>query len=146
MRRETELFVDSIVREDRSIIDFLNGDYTFVDERLARHYGIPNIYGGRFRRVRIEDPMRRGLLGQASVLAVTSYATRTSPVLRGKWILTNILGAPPPALRRIHPLKENADGGKPMSRARTFGRAAQKPCLCGLPRHDGSAGLRAGEF
>ncbi|HEX4276631.1 MAG TPA: DUF1592 domain-containing protein [Bryobacteraceae bacterium] len=116
MRRETELFVDSIVREDRSIMDFLRGDFTFVDERLARHYGIPNIYGSRFRRVRIEDPVRRGLLGQASILAVTSYATRTSPVLRGKWILTNILGAPPPAPPpNTPPLKENTEGGHPAS-------------------------------
>ncbi len=116
MRRETELFVDSIVREDRSILDFLNADYTFLDERLARHYGIPNVYGSRFRRVKIEDPGRRGLLGQGSILAVTSYTTRTSPVLRGKWILTNILGAPPPPPPpNTPPLKENADGGKPMS-------------------------------
>jgi len=116
MRRETELFVDSIVREDRSILDFLNADYTFVDERLARHYGIPNVYGSRFRRVTIEDSARRGLLGQASVLAVTSYATRTSPVQRGKWILTNILGTPPPLPPpNTPPLKENAEGGHPMS-------------------------------
>ena len=99
MRRETELFVGSIIHEDRSILDFLNADYTFVDERLARHYGISKVYGSRFRRIKILDPARRGLLGQAAVLAVTSYATRTSPVLRGKWILTNILGAPPPPPR-----------------------------------------------
>jgi hypothetical protein len=116
MLRETELFVDSIVREDRSILGFLDADYTFVDERLARHYGIPNIYGSRFRRVKIEDPARRGLLGQASILAVTSYATRTSPVQRGKWILTNILGTPPPIPPpNTPPLKENAEGGRPMS-------------------------------
>jgi hypothetical protein len=116
MRRETELFVESVVREDRSILDFLNGDYTFVNERLARHYGIPNVYGSRFRRVKIEDPARRGLLGEASVLAVTSYATRTSPVQRGKWILTNILGSPPPPPPpNTPPLKENDESGKPMS-------------------------------
>jgi len=116
MRRETELFVESVVREDRSILDFLNGDYTFVDERLARHYGIPNVYGSRFRRIKIEDPARRGLLGQAGILTVTSYATRTSPVQRGKWILTNILGSPPPPPPpNTPPLKENAEGGKPMS-------------------------------
>jgi hypothetical protein len=116
MRRETELFVDSIVREDRSILDFLNANYTFVNERLARHYGISGIYGSRFRRIRIDDPARRGLLGQSSVLTVTSYATRTSPVQRGKWVLTNILGTPPPAAPpNTPPLKENADGGRPMS-------------------------------
>jgi hypothetical protein len=116
MRRETEMFVGSILREDRSITDFLNADYTFVDERLARHYGIPRIYGSRFRRVTIKDPARRGLLGQAGILAVTSYATRTSPVLRGKWILTNMLGAPPPAPPpNTPPLKENSEGGAPAS-------------------------------
>jgi cytochrome c5 len=116
MRRETALFVASIVREDRSVLDFLDADYTFVDERLARHYGIPGIYGSRFRRVRIEDPARRGLLGQSSILTVNSYATRTSPVLRGKWILTNILGTPPPIPPpNTPPLKENAEGVKPMS-------------------------------
>jgi hypothetical protein len=116
IRRETELFVESIVREDRSILDFLNGDYTFVNERLARHYGIPNVYGSRFRRVRIENSARRGLLGQASILTVTSYATRTSPVQRGKWILTNILGTPPPLPPpNTPPLKENSESGRPMS-------------------------------
>jgi hypothetical protein len=116
MLRETEMFVDSIVREDRSILDFLNADYTFVDERLARHYGIPNIYGSRFRRVKITDDARRGLLGQGSILAVTSYTTRTSPVQRGKWILTNLLGTPPPPPPpNVPALKENSEGGKPMS-------------------------------
>ena len=116
MRRETELFVGSIIREDRSVLDFLNADYTFVDERLARHYGIPKVYGSRFRRVQIQDPNRRGLLGEGAILAVTSYATRTSPVLRGKWILTNILGAPPPAPPpNTPPLRENAEIANPLS-------------------------------
>jgi cytochrome c551/c552 len=116
MRRETEMFVESIIREDRSALDFLNADYTFVDERLARHYGIPGIYGSRFRRVTIEDPARRGLLGEAAVLTVTSYATRTSPVLRGKWILTNLLGAPPPLPPpNTPPLKETSEEAKPTS-------------------------------
>ncbi len=95
MRRETELFFASIIRDDRSIFDFLNAPYTFVNERLARHYGIEGVTGPEFRRV--EAPaMRGGVLTQASVLTVSSYATRTSPVLRGKWILENLLGAPPP--------------------------------------------------
>jgi hypothetical protein len=116
MRRETELFFGSIVHEDRNIMDLLNADYTFVNERLARHYGIPNVYGSRFRRVQIQDDARRGLLGQGSILAVTSYTTRTSPVLRGKWILSNILGAPPPPPPpNVPALKENSEGGKPMS-------------------------------
>jgi hypothetical protein len=96
-RRETELFVDSILREDRSVLDLLHADYTFVNERLARHYGIPHIYGSRFRRIALgADSERGGLLRQASILTVTSYATRTSPVLRGKYVLDNILGVPPP--------------------------------------------------
>ena len=82
----------SIVREDRSVLDLLTADYTFVNERLARHYGIPNVYGSHFRRVTLPGEARRGLLGQGSILTVTSYPNRTSPVLRGKWILENILG------------------------------------------------------
>ncbi len=95
-RHETELFFDSIIREDRSVLDLLNADYTFVDERLARHYGIPDVYGSQFRRVTLQDDARRGLLGQGSILLVTSVANRTSPVARGKWVLENILGSPPP--------------------------------------------------
>jgi len=96
LRRETELFFSSVMQENRSVLDLLTADYTFLNERLARHYGVPGIYGDRFRRVQVTDDQRRGLLGQGSILTVTSYATRTSPVLRGKWILENLLGAPPP--------------------------------------------------
>jgi mono/diheme cytochrome c family protein len=98
MRRETELFIDSQLSADRSVVDLLNADYTFVNERLARHYGIPGVYGERFRRVPLgaAQDHRKGLLGQASLLTVTSYPNRTSPVLRGKWVLGNFLGAPPP--------------------------------------------------
>jgi mono/diheme cytochrome c family protein len=96
-RRETELFFESVVQEDRSALDLLRADYTFVNERLARHYGIPNIKGEHFRRVTLgPDSKRRGLLGQGSILTVTSYPDRTSPVIRGKWILENLLGTPPP--------------------------------------------------
>ena len=95
-QRETELFFASVLREDRSVLDFLTADYTFVDERLARHYGMPNVYGSHFRRVSLPDASRRGLLGQGSILAATAYPTRTSPVLRGKWVLENLLGTPPP--------------------------------------------------
>jgi len=116
MKQETELFFSSIVREDRSVLDLLNGDYTFVNERLARHYGIAGVYGSQFRRVPVTSQERRGLLGQASILTVTSYANRTSPVQRGKWILTNILGSPPlPPPPNVPELKENAEGGKPQS-------------------------------
>jgi hypothetical protein len=108
-RQETELFFGSILREDRNVIDLLNADYTFVDERLARHYGIPNVHGSQFRRVLLKGDERRGLLGQGSILLVTSVATRTSPVARGKWILENLLGtAPPLPPPNVPPLKEGA--------------------------------------
>ena len=96
MRRETELLFDSIVRGDRDVLELLTADYTFVNERLARHYGIPNVTGPEFRRVSTGDVNRRGLLGQASILTMTSVADRTSPVLRGKWVLEVLLGMPPP--------------------------------------------------
>ena len=96
MHRETELLFETIVREDRSILDLINADYTFVDERLARHYGIPNVRGSRFRRVTLDEGARRGLLGQGSFLTTTSAGNRTSPVKRGKWVLENLLGAPVP--------------------------------------------------
>ncbi|MGH9786669.1 MAG: DUF1592 domain-containing protein [Terriglobia bacterium] len=94
--RETELFFESMLREDRSVPDLVKADYTFLNERLARHYGIPNVYGSHFRRVKLSDPARGGLLSHSSILTVTSYANRTAPTIRGKWILENILGAPPP--------------------------------------------------
>src|SRR5436190_7713028 len=112
-RRETELFVGSIKDEDRSVLDLLKADYTFVNERLAKHYGIPNVYGSHFRRIVLpDDSPRGGLLGQASILTVTSYATRTSPAQRGKWVLENLVGmAPPPPPGNVPPLKENGGGG-----------------------------------
>ena len=116
MKQETELFFRSIMREDRSVVDLLTADYTFLNERLARHYGIPGVYGSQFRRVHIDDEARRGLLGQGSILTVTSYAARTSPVQRGKWILTNILGVPPtPPPPNVPELKDNGDNGRPRS-------------------------------
>jgi mono/diheme cytochrome c family protein len=116
MKQETELFFGSIMHEDRSVMDLLTADYTFLNERLARHYGISGVYGSQFRRVHIDDENRRGLLGQASILTVTSYAARTSPVQRGKWILTNILGVPPtPPPPNVPELKDNGDDSKPLS-------------------------------
>ncbi|MCU1335725.1 MAG: hypothetical protein JWO19_1306 [Bryobacterales bacterium] len=116
LQHETELLFQSILREDRSALDLLNADYTFVNERLARHYGIPNIYGSHFRRVTVQDPARRGLLGQGSLLLVTSVADRTSPVARGKWILENLLGiaapVPPP---NVPALEESAGKNEPRS-------------------------------
>ena len=96
MTRETELLFDSIVREDRNVLDLLTADYTFVDERLAKHYAIPGILGNRFRRVAVTDENRFGLLGHASILTLTSIADRTSPVGRGKWVMQVLLGTPPP--------------------------------------------------
>ena len=96
MKRETELFFEAIVREDRSILDFLDAKFTFLNERLADHYGIPGVEGPEFRRVALTGDQRGGVLTHASVLTVSSYPTRTSPVIRGKWILENILNAPPP--------------------------------------------------
>ena len=116
MRRETELFFNSIVREDRDIIDLLDADYTFVDGRLARHYGVPNVVGSRFRRVQRSNSERRGLLGQGSILTLTSMASRTSPVLRGAWIMEVILGTPPPnPPANVPPLEENETGQKLLS-------------------------------
>ena len=112
--QETQLFLESNLREDRSVLDLLNADYTFVNERLARFYGIPNIYGSHFRRVSLDGhEERRGLLGQGSILTVTSYANRTSPTIRGKWLLTNVLGTPPPPPPADVPsLKETPPNGK----------------------------------
>ena len=109
-REETERFIDSVIDEDRSVLDLLRADYTFLNERLAKHYGIPGVYGTRFRRVALDEDSRRGgLLRHGSVLAVTSYATRTSPVIRGVWVLDNIFGAPPPPpLPDVPALEENS--------------------------------------
>ena len=111
MRRETELLFEHVMREDSSINELLTADYTFVNERLARHYGMPQIYGSHFRKVPVTDEARRGLLGHASILTVTSYPNRTSPVLRGKWVLENVLGTPPPPpLPNVPALTENEAG------------------------------------
>ena len=115
-RRETELFFQSILNENRSVLEFVTADYTFLNERLARHYSIPNVYGSQFRRVALTDDNRRGLLGQGSFLTATSLADRTTVVGRGKWILDNILGAaPPPPPANVPPLKENEGSAKPLS-------------------------------
>jgi hypothetical protein len=112
-QRESELFIDSILRSDRSVLDLLTANHTFLNERLARHYGIPNVYGDRFRRVTLTDEARFGLLGQGSLLTLTSYPTRTSPVVRGKWILENILGTiPPDPPPNVPPLADATANGK----------------------------------
>ena len=135
MKEETELFFDSIMREDRSVMDLLNADYTFINERLARHYGIPDVYGSRFRRVQIPDEKRRGLLGQASILTVTSYPNRTSPVERGKWILTNLLGVPPqPPPPNVPPLPDNGGDGRVLSLRERMERHRASPVCAGCHR------------
>ena len=115
-RRETELFIDSILRDNRSVLELLTASHTFVNERLAQHYGIPHVYGSHFRRVELQDEARRGLLGQGSILTLTSLANRTSPVLRGKWILENLLSSPPPPPpANVPALDETTEDGQPRS-------------------------------
>jgi len=113
LRTETEKFVEHIVRKDRSVIDMLTADYSFLNERLARHYGIPNVGGSEFRLVKYPDDRRRGLLGQGSILTLTSHAVRTSPVFRGKWVLENVLATPPPPPpANVPPLQEEEMGSR----------------------------------
>ena len=133
LRRETELFVASQIREDRSVRDLLAADYTFVNERLARHYGIPNVYGSRFRRVSFADGRRGGLLGQGSILTLTSYPTRTSPVQRGRWLLENILGTPPPPPPPDTPttLAERDAGGAALSMRERMEAHRRNPACAG---------------
>ncbi|MFM8535933.1 MAG: DUF1592 domain-containing protein [Acidimicrobiia bacterium] len=133
LRKETELFFDSIVREDRSLTDLITADYTFVNERVAKHYGLPNVNGGNFQRVTIADENRRGLLGQGSILALTSVADRTSPVLRGKWIMEVLLASPPPAPPPNVPTldetkAESGDGGMLTTRQRMEQHRANPQC------------------
>ena len=134
MQRETELFIGSVFRENRSVLDLLRANYTFLNERLARHYGVPNVKGSYFRRVTFPDgSVRGGLLGQGSVLTITSYSTRTSPVLRGKWVLENLLSAaPPPPPADVPSLKTETAPGKPLTlrEAMTQHRAAPACAGC----------------
>lgn len=118
MRRETEFFFRSILQEDRSLIDFLDADYTFLNQRLARHYGHPGVEGPHFRRIDIAGGQRGGLIAQASILTVSSYPTRTSPVLRGKWILETLLGTPPPPPPEMETLEEEPNGAQMTLRER----------------------------
>jgi mono/diheme cytochrome c family protein len=114
--REMELFLDAQLKEDRSIVDLLTSDQTFLNQQLARHYGVPGVYGSHFRRVTLTDENRFGLLGKAAVLSVTSYSTRTAPTIRGKWLLENILAAPPPAPPpNVPALEETSKDGQPRS-------------------------------
>ena len=129
-QRETELFLESIFRENRSVLDLLSANYTFVNERLARHYGIGNVFGTNFRRITYsDDSPRRGLLGHGSILMLTSYANRTSPVLRGKYVLSNLLGAPPPPPPPNVPalVTEAKDSGKRLSMRESMAQHRTNP-------------------
>jgi hypothetical protein len=130
MRQETELFFDSIRSEDRSVLDFISADYTFLNERLAKHYRIPHIYGSEFRRVELDpDSHRGGLLRQGSILTVTSYATRTAPVIRGNWVLKNLVGlAPPPPPPNVPVLADNTVSAKLPIRERLAQHRADPSC------------------
>ena len=147
-KQETEMFVASTLREDRSVDELLNADYTFVNERLARHYGIPGIYGSRFRRVTLPNhDQRGGLLAEGALLATTSYPDRTSPVLRGKWLLNNIFGLPiPPPPPGVDTNLETKPGATPTIHARAAGAAPAESLLQQLSFGDRSAGVCAGEF
>jgi Protein of unknown function (DUF1592)/Protein of unknown function (DUF1588)/Protein of unknown function (DUF1585)/Protein of unknown function (DUF1587)/Protein of unknown function (DUF1595) len=147
-RRETELFVQSIVSEDRSALDLLRANYTYVNERLARHYGISNVYGSRFRRVPLgADSVRGGILGHGSVLTVTSYANRTSPVLRGKWILENIVGTPPPPPPANVPLLQDTDAqGRVLSMRERMVQHRSRPECASCHRLMDPAGLSMENF
>jgi hypothetical protein len=148
MRRETELLFESVLKEDRSVVDLLGANYTFLNERLAKHYGIPNVYGSHFRRVALGDgSMRGGLLGQGSILTVTSYGNRTSPVLRGKWILENILGTPPPSPpANVPPLRDNPTVGKVLTMRERMTEHRANPACSGCHQLMDPIGLSMENF
>ena len=146
-RREAELFFDSIVHEDRNVLDLMTADYTFVNERLARHYDIPNVYGSQFRRVTLTDDARKGLLGKGAILTVTSRATRASPVVRGKWILDNILNAPPPPpLANVPPLPEPDESGQVLSMRERMEAHRKNPVCANCHRMFDPIGLAMENF
>jgi hypothetical protein len=147
MRRETELFFESTVREDRPVHDLLTATDTFVNERLAKHYGLPHVYGDRFRRVTLGGT-RRGLLGQASILTVTSYSHRTSPVMRGKWVLENIMGSPPPPPPPDVPaLEEKSKGtGKALTMREAMAQHRASPSCSGCHARMDPIGLALENF
>ena len=147
MRRETELLFANVMREDRPVNELLTADYTFVNERLAKHYGMPSVYGSHFRKVPVADEARRGLLGHASILTVTSYPNRTSPVLRGKWVLENVLGAPPPPpLPNVPALEENEAGKVARTLRERLARASRESRLRDVSRRHGPDRARAREL
>jgi len=149
MRKETELFFDSIVREDRNVLDLLTADYTFANERLAKHYGIPNVTGTEFRRVQTPE-YRRGLLGQGSILTSTSVADRTSPVLRGKWVMDVLLGTPPPPPPPDVPALDDSvkanEGGKMLSTRQRMEEHRKNPTCNACHRFIDPLGLALDNF
>ncbi|HCQ99135.1 MAG TPA: hypothetical protein DIU48_06920 [Acidobacteria bacterium] len=147
-RRETQMLFGNIVAEDRSVVSLLNADYTFLNERLAEHYGISGVYGNHFRRVELPvDSVRRGLLGHGSLLTVTSYATRTSPVRRGKWVLENVLGMPPPAPpANVPPLEEPEPGVAAQSMRERMEQHRANPVCASCHRLMDGAGLSMENF
>jgi hypothetical protein len=145
--RETELFVASQLREDRPMGEMLSANYTFVNQRLAEFYGIPNVYGSHFRRVTLPDDRRGGLLGQASILTSTSYGNRTSPVLRGKWVLENILGAPPPPPPAVvPPLPEEQAGTSPRTMRERMEQHRKNPVCASCHSHIDPLGFALENF
>jgi hypothetical protein len=146
-RKETELFFGSIVRENRSVLTLLDGDYTFVNERLAKHYGIDGVYGSRFRRVPVTDPNRRGLLGHGSLLSMTSVANRTSPVLRGKYIISNLLNNPPlPPPAVVPDLAESAHKDRPSTVREQLERHRANPVCASCHRNIDPVGFALENF
>ena len=147
LQTEIEMFFTSIVREDRSVMDLLTADYTFVNEPLAKHYGIPYVYGTHFRRVTLPDDVRRGLLGKGALLMVTSHPHRTSPVLRGKWILENVLGAPPPPPPDVvPPFEESTEAARPRSVRERMENHRRNPACASCHRMIDPAGLALENF
>jgi hypothetical protein len=147
LRRETELLFANIVRENRPALELLDADYTFVNERLARHYGIPNVYGSQFRKVPVTDPNRRGLLGHGSILAMTAVATRTSPVLRGKYVITNLLNTPPlapPAV--VPPLDDSVPKDRPSTVREQVERHRANPACAACHRNIDPVGFALENF
>ena len=144
---ELEMFFASILREDRNVLDLMTADYTFVNERLAKHYGIPNVYGSHFRRVTLTDETRKGLLGKGAILLVTSHPHRTSPVLRGKWVLENVLGTPPPPPPDVvPPFPEDIEAHKPKSVRERMEQHRRNPACAGCHRMIDPAGLALENF
>jgi mono/diheme cytochrome c family protein len=144
--RELEMFFASIIREDRSVLDLLSADYTFVNERLAKHYGMPNVSGSHFRRVTVSDDVRRGLLGKGGILLVTSHADRTSPVARGKWILDNLVGAPPPPPPADVPALPEPTGAQPLTMRARMERHRANPACASCHRQLDPLGLAMENF